>query len=178
MRLRNHYEVDGMFRLIGDSMLNTGRDFHSLLRREHFSFLSNLHCHRAGEDEKELSGPIVKVSLLGRACRHSFMDHAELRGIDELPAIATLSPHIMLCVVLAHHELTSFTVTPRDLPGGTCSWIRSRPNSSVLSTSSLKPSPAPVIRNGNAQGKLPTERCGGRSGCSGFPQPDTVHYSH
>jgi hypothetical protein len=59
-------------------------------------FIVYLHHRFSAENVEELLGFLVKVSHLVRARRHLFLNHTKAGVFYQVPAIAILSPDVML----------------------------------------------------------------------------------
>lgn len=71
-------------------------DFDALPCFEGEVVVFDFHGELAGENVEELAGSGVMVARLGGAGGHELFDDAEVGGLDELPAVAVVSPGVVL----------------------------------------------------------------------------------
>jgi len=64
------------------------RDLESLGCSEWVVLVVNLHREFAFEDEEELPGLLVEMTLFFRAGGHPFFDDAQVSRLDQMPAVA------------------------------------------------------------------------------------------
>ena len=68
----------------------------SVTRAHDVAMPIHFHDGLAGKYVKELLRVMMEVSNLRRTWRHALLDHAQLRCLDQMPAIAALAPDVML----------------------------------------------------------------------------------
>ena len=105
VRMGNHNKLSRIGRFVRNAMMKPWRNFRPLVCQKHLALIINFQCQRSGEDKEELSGSLVEVFPFGRSRRHSFMDHTEIRSVNQMPTIAILSPRIMGRVLFTNHSI-------------------------------------------------------------------------
>ncbi len=56
-------------------------------------------CGDTRQNIENLLGLLVKMQLLGRMWRHSFLNHTQAIGLQQVPTVAIISPRIMFGVL-------------------------------------------------------------------------------
>ena len=82
--------------VVEDPVRDFGRDFQAVLSSEHVGLAVDLNGKCASKDEKELAGASVMMRDFGRARWHAFLNDAQFMAARQVPAIAGLTPDIML----------------------------------------------------------------------------------
>jgi hypothetical protein len=106
-RLRHHDKLCRGIGLIQYLMSLFRWNLQSLLRAEEMAFSLNLYGESPREDEEELARARVAVPGLRSTGRHLFLDHAQVRRLHQMPAIAPFPPGVMLGIALGDHVIPS-----------------------------------------------------------------------
>ena len=95
-RLRNyqkaHFPVSHIQRLVRFAW----RNLQSITGRKQMPLTRKFHRQLAREHVKELSRTHMKMPLLFCARRHALFNHAEIRIAQQMPAVADISPRIVI----------------------------------------------------------------------------------
>jgi hypothetical protein len=101
--LRDHQKFNILIGLIEHLMGCLGWDFDAFVRLKDMPFAVDLKgCHALKHKEK-LMGSLMRVPYFLGAWRHSFVNHAQVGGFEQVPTIAARTPDIVFCIGLANH---------------------------------------------------------------------------
>src|SRR5579859_5399135 len=93
-------------------MWHAGRNLDSLLGVQTLRLPRHFEFCRSLQHKEELARMLVVVPHLGCPWRHSFVDHTERLGFNQVPAIALLAPQIMFGVGFADHIRNPTLIAP------------------------------------------------------------------
>ena len=83
-------------------MTSSGEDADSRARAQYLGSPLDLHHYLAGENVEKLLRPLVVVAHLAGAAGNELFNHTEVLILDEMPAVAIVSPTVVLGVLAAH----------------------------------------------------------------------------
>lgn len=106
-RMRDDKEVNLITRVIPHLVRSSRGNPNPLTGVQHYFTATDFHDSFAREYVEELLCVMVEVANLRRARRHEFLNHAQLRILYQVPAIAARAPD----VVLGRQFADSFCVT-------------------------------------------------------------------
>ena len=94
-RLTGNDDPNGAGTLVERLMLLAGRDLDALAFLKYEDVVLDLHRQFAFENIEELARASMRVADLAGRSRHEFFNHAEVRPLDQVPAVAIGAPFIM-----------------------------------------------------------------------------------
>jgi hypothetical protein len=115
---RHNDEFHIFLSFVCQSVWHPSRNMPSLTRSQAQELAFNLQTGGTREHKEELPGMLMVMPDLGTSRRDTLLDNTEFRRSDQMPAIALLTPGIMLGVVLADYSPChiGFAISPFKRP--------------------------------------------------------------
>ena len=105
--LRDDQKFQVSVRIVQHLMRHVGRHCDALMRVQLVLCAVQFKQGNAPQNKKELTCRAMIMPDFGCVRGHSFVNHAERRIFDEMPAIANLAPDVMFGGVFANHHAPS-----------------------------------------------------------------------
>ncbi len=101
--LRDHQKVNVALRIVEYAVWDARRNLQSLMDTEGLELSLHVNLETSGKNEEKLPRDAMEVPHFARAGGHALCNHGKPLGLEQVPAVAALSPGVVFCGIPADH---------------------------------------------------------------------------